>query len=236
MGAVFWSVSRDRRAGAALFVVAALAFGITAAVSDNVYPPVRHDEAAYTELLALLDANEAGAWIVDYDVERTIMDGEDAAAVATEARAENIHIVTSGGSAEATIGATHYICTVTAEEGTLCTSSPATDNLSASAVIQAAVGSDAYVVTRLPSREIAGEAAQCYRLFGSGGYLPALGVETEYCFAADGVELRTKTTTVNDERIRVATRVQRDPATSDLEQLLAELDVTPGSAEDGENN
>ena len=236
MGAVFWRVSRDRRAGAALFVIAALALGITTAVTESVYPPVRHDEDAFTELLALLDANEAGTWIVDYDVERTITDGKTTRAEVTEARAEAIHIVSGGGSAEATIGGTHYICTVTEEEGALCSSSLAPATLGSSAVVRAAVDSGAYVVMRLPSADIAGEAAQCYRLFGSGGYLPALGVETEFCFAADGVELRTKTTTVNDERDRVATRVQRDPQTNDLERVLAELDVMPGSADDTGNN
>jgi hypothetical protein len=229
-------VSRDRRAGVALFVVAALALGITTALTDSVLPPVRHDEGAYAELVALLDANESGTWIVEYDVERTIANGKSSSGSSTEARAEDVHILRAGGSANATIGDTRYLCTTTEEEGTLCQSAPASDTLGSADVVRTAVDAGAYVVTRLPSEEIAGEPAQCYRLFASGGYLPALGVETQYCFAGDGVELRAKITTVNDARTRVATRVQREPSTADLEQILAGLDIEAGSADGAGSN
>ncbi|HEX5096136.1 MAG TPA: hypothetical protein VFX21_08990 [Acidimicrobiia bacterium] len=229
-------MSRDRRAGVALFAVVALALGITTAVTDSVFPPVRHDTDAYEALLALLDANESGTWIVDYDMQRTIAGGRHVATSYTEARDDEIHIVRGGGSADATIGDKRYLCTDTEEAGTICNASPAVQSLASSVVVKTAVESGAYVVTTLPSDDIAGEHARCYRLFGAGGYIPELGAETRYCFADDGVQLRTKITTVNDERDRVATRVVRDPSSTALEQVIGSLETGAGSADGDDTN
>jgi hypothetical protein len=229
-------VSRDRRAGAALFIVAALVFGITTATSDSVLPPVHHNEVAYHELLALLDANEAGTWIVHYDVRRTLDTGKQSAAEQVEARGPNVHIVRGGGTADATIGDTRYICAATTDAGVVCNKQPAPASVEASAVVREAVAAGAYVVMRGPNAQIAGEPARCYRLFATGGYLPALGAVSQECFAADGVDLRTTITSVNDERERVAARVRRAPEEHEFEDLMTGLDVDPGSAGNDEKN
>jgi hypothetical protein len=147
-----------------------------------------------------------------------------------------VHIVTGGGSADATIGDTRFHCTETEDDGTLCSTAPATKTLSSSEIVRTAVDIGAYVVTRLPDETIAGEHAKCYSLFGAEGFVTALGIETEYCFAADGVQLRTKITTVNDVRNRVANRVERDPPDAALEEVLRALATEPGSADDDKTN
>lgn len=225
-------MSFDRRAGAVAFVAGAIGMLVTVAFSSDPEPPTRHDRAAFAELVDLLERSEHGSWLVEFDGERTLGNGRQTKWRMTEARREAVHVVRDSISLQAQIGEVSYSCVIAGDE-VQCLDSAAVDTLGTAEVVKTAVDRRAYIVSALPQQYIAGERARCFRVFAMRGYLPALGAEVRYCFAEDGVPLRTRVVTANDSRERTASKVVRDPSLGHVEALIAELEpeaAAPDSA------
>lgn len=209
---------------------------VTAALSE---PPVRqprveHDARAFAELTRLLDAGERASWIVDYDHARTLAGGRTTTARVSHARGERVRITRDSTSADVVVGRTAYHCTVVAEE-VQCLAGPGDDRraLSTADVVRTVVDLGAYAVTRRPDETLAGERARCFRVLAVRGVLPALGTETVYCLAEDGLPLRRRVTGPVRTDEWIAARVERDPPRERYAALLQDLALSAEAAAGG---
>jgi len=219
-------VSRDRLAATVLFLTAAAVMFVTAAASE---PPsrqrhVEHDEQALVELTRLLDSGERSSWIVEYDYRRTLVGGRTSTARVSHARGERVRITRDATSADVMLGSTGYRCTIVDAE-VQCLAVPGRERpaLSTADVVRTVVDLRTYAVARLPDETLAGERARCFRVVAVRGLLPALGGESAYCFADDGVPLRRRVSGPVRIDEWVAVRVERDPRRERYEALLRDL-------------
>lgn len=219
-------MSRDRWAATALFLAAAAVMSVTAALSE---PPVRrprveHDAQAFVELTRLLDAGERASWIVEYDYARTLAGGRTTTARVSHARGDRVRVTRDATSADVVLGRTAYHCTVAGGE-VQCLAMPRDERpaLSTADVVRTVVDLRAYAVARLPDETLAGERARCFRVLAVRGLLPALGSETVYCLADDGVLLRRRVAGPVRTDEWTAAGVERGPPRERYTELLREL-------------
>ena len=205
-----------------LWIVGSLALLVTVAVTNS-EAVIPHDEEAFVELVDRLEAGEQSEWLATFAFERTLPDGRTTGAELTEGQAGGLHVVRDPTSATAETDDSAFTCVIT-DDSVECLEQEPTDALRLSAIVQAAVDAGAYTVIRLPSEEIAGESADCYRVFAARGYLPALGAETRICVTPDGIPVSTRVVTFASTDERIATEVVRDPDRSMLEDLVADLE------------
>ncbi|GIU90285.1 MAG: hypothetical protein KatS3mg010_1384 [Acidimicrobiia bacterium] len=90
-------------------------------------------------------------------------------------------------------------------------------------VVRTVVALRTYAVAPRPDETLAGERARCFRVLAVRGVLPALGTETVYCLAEDGLPLRRRVAGPVRTDEWVAVRVERDPPREHYAALLREL-------------
>jgi hypothetical protein len=216
----------DRRVAALLFSLAAI--GLIATVAVAAAPPLPRpapDAAAARDLVALLRRGEGGRWLVTYDFTRTLADGRQLREVMREARRDDLHVLTAGTSMTVETATGSYDCTLV-EVRAGCRPSGGPAGLPESEVLRVAVNADAYGVSRLPGRTIAGEDARCFRVLPTGpGVLPDIGTETVTCLSRDGIALdeRIVRTTGNTDE-RVATALERGVTRERIRALARSFD------------
>lgn len=220
-------MSFDRRAAFLLWIAVATGLAATAVISDSPAVPAgepRNDPRAFAELTRLLDASEEGDWLVEYRYTRTRAAGDSVTSPVTEARRDGVHVVRGPTSAETENGERAFRCQITGE-AVSCLPVPVAETLRTAEVLRTLVDRGVYVVSSLPAETVSGERAQCFRVFGTRGFLPDLGIEREYCFSDDAVPLRTRVVDANVSDELVAVRVVREPGAAALDALLEGLET-----------
>ena len=219
----------DRRLAAGIGAAAALGLLITAGLASYPARLPTPDPAAARDLVGLLRAGEGRNRLATYDFTRTLANGRQLRATMREGRAARLHVLISGTAMSIDSPTRTYDCTLVGAQSA-CRETSAARTLPESEVLRVAVAAGAYGVTRLPATTIAGEPASCFRVLATGhGGLPALGVETDECLAADGISLRDRVVhTTGDVDERTATQVRRRVSAGEVEALAQGFDPEAG--------
>lgn len=234
------SAARRLRAGAVDRQVAIGALLLSAILVLSAVPFARaplpeilvRDPAAARELVGLMRAGERGRWIVTFDSTRTLAGGQTRRQRVEEGRSSSLHVVISGTAMTIERGDRLYECDVVGD-GSGCKESTDGAALPASEVLRVVVATGAYNVVRQPNMTVAGQRARCFRVRATGhGSLPHLGVEANYCFAADGISLLMRVVRPPgnvDEQ--VATSVRRRASVRDIEAMARTFARRPASSQ-----
>lgn len=223
----------DRRVAAGCFLVAAIVMLVTVVFASAPVPETdRRDPAAARDLVALMRAGERGHWIASYDFTRTLENGRALRERMREGRTPALHVVINGSAMTVEHRDRTYECNLLHDRSG-CQQATVGTSLPASEVLRIAVAAGAYSVVDRPGETIAGMQARCFRARATGrGGLPGLGVETEQCFAADGVPLRqvvVRAPGVVDEQ--VATSVRRRVTTGAVDALAKTFAPKPAGTQ-----
>lgn len=216
-------MSFDRRVGFGLGFLAVAGLLVSVGWSEPPTVTLHNDEAAFDELVGLLEANEGGDWLVRYTAGRELHSGESTTRATAEARRGGARVRREPTSVTTERGDEKVECNI-AGDHVECLRGTVAPGLSAADIVRTLVGSGAYVVTRLPDETIADEDAQCFRVFGTGGFEATYGLERQYCFASDGVLLRQQEINLLATDERIATAVVRDPTEADVAELVVSLE------------
>ncbi len=223
-------MSFDRRVGFGLGLLAVVGLLVSVGLSEPPTVTLHNDEAAFEELVGLLEANEQGDWLVRYTARRELHSGELTARSVSEARRAGARVQREPTSVTTERGDEKVECNVVGDH-VECLRGTVVSGLSAADIVRTLVASDAYVVIRLPDETIADEDAQCFGVFGARGFEAGFGLERQYCFASDGVLLRQQEINLLATDERIATAVVRDPTEADVAELVESLERAAALAE-----
>jgi hypothetical protein len=216
----------DRRIAALLFSLASVGLIVTVGVAAApTLPRPQPDAGAARDLVALMRAGEGRSWMTSYEFTRTLADKRALSQIMREARNDELHVLISGSSMTFETPDRSYDCTLV-DARAACQVSESAPALPESEVLRVAVNAGVYGVSRRPDRTVAGVRARCFLALPTGpGTLPDIGTETLVCLSDDGIALdeRIVRTTGNTDR-RVATAVERDVSTEQIEALVRSFD------------
>jgi hypothetical protein len=220
----------DRRAVLAALVLVALASIMFVARSRS--STKADDTKARADLLALAAKRERGTWLVEFRFTRRLASGATLHQTVTEANRPPVHIDAGGDGVTVDFGNRVTSCTTTSK-GPRCITEKSAPSLAPAAVYRVVTKIGAYRVRPETDTTIAGEHAECFRLIAitSPRTIPSLGTETEQCYAADGVPLRSSVVNATSTDTRTALTVTRAVTNARLNALLHQLDqnaTTPG--------
>ncbi len=161
-----------------------------------------------------------------YDVTR-VRTGSTLRERTSEARRGKVHVTRNATSVDVDTGARTYSCTLV-DDQMECRDSPTPSNaLAPSEVLAVLLRQHAYVVQQTARRVIAGEEAECFALRSTGPVFPNIGRRAEYCFASDGVPLRTTLELASGKNERVAVSVVRNPSVDEVGALVDGAEPPP---------
>ncbi|MCU1429590.1 MAG: hypothetical protein JWL83_3590 [Actinomycetia bacterium] len=214
----------DRRMARALFAATALAAVAVVVVVATTRTKHSDDNASLRDFLALTNRRESASWLVHFRFERRLGAGSHFAQSITEANRPPVHVLSGGGTVTVDFG-DHVASCASTPKGPRCSNQKSSPALAPAAVYRVATSLGGYTVHRAPSRTIAGEQAQCFRLVAKPGHTePSLGDETLQCYAADGVPLRSELHRGATVDSREAVAVQRHVSAAAVNALLRQLD------------
>jgi hypothetical protein len=213
----------DRVVAAVVVVVASVAVLTTTALVHS--PAPGRDDDALLDFVRLLEAGDDATWLVQYAAERSSGADRRVSYALVDANRPPVRVRSGLGSVTVTTPETSITCTDVDDESSAChdvtgdTTRP--PGLVAAAIAQVVLDG-AYALEPAPGRDVAGEAARCFRAeHRSGPTLGSLGTRSVHCFAADGVPLRTRVERFGVVDERTATAVSRAVTADDLLELLA---------------
>ena len=218
----------DRRIAPVVWAIAALAVLGALALSPEPDPLVAvRDPQAAREVIALMQAGEHATYVAEYAFTRADAAGHRFTATQYEARAASGVLTRDGTTLSIDWKGQGFDCVV-ADSKAGCLARAVANGLPESEVLRVAVNAGIYDVTRGADSTIAGEVARCFviRAHQLNKQLPNdFGAETDACFDAQGVPLRTRryTDQLNE---REAVRVDRRVDATTLRPLLAGFDRT----------
>ncbi len=185
------------------------------------------DPQAARDAIALMQAGEHATYVAEYAFTRADAAGHRFTATQFEARAAGGVLIRAGTTLTIDWKSRGFDC-VLAGGKTGCLARAVATGLPESEVLRVAVGAGFYDVTRGADTTIAGEAARCFviRAHRLDKQLPNdFGTETDACFDAQGVPLRTRRYT-DQLNAREAVHVDHRFDAATLRPLLAGFDQT----------
>jgi len=192
--------------------------------------PPEPSARARAELLRLATAQQHATWLVHYEFDRVLHNGQRLKQAATEANRPPVHVTASGGNVTVDFGARTASCTATGARAS-CIEEPSDPSLQPAQVYRVVTSLGAYTVAQRSDRTIAGDRASCFRLKATGAMtVPSLGPLTDVCYSADGVPLFSEIRTATATTTRVAESVDRKVTNATLDALLQELDQKQATA------
>jgi hypothetical protein len=219
-----WAV--DRRAALTVLLLAAIVTAVTLGATRLVgnSGSAKPSAAARAELLRLATAQQHTTWLVHYEFDRVLTNGQRLSQASTEANRPPVHVTASGGNVTVDFGTRTATCSATGARAR-CTEERSDPSLQPAQVYRVVTSLGAYTVAHLDDRTIAGDRASCFRLQATGAMtVPSLGPRTDVCYSADGVPLFSERRTATATDTRVAVTVDRKVTNAALDALLRQLD------------
>jgi hypothetical protein len=218
----------DRRIALIIWAIAALVVFGALARSPEPDPLIAvRDPQAARDAIALMHAGEHATYVAEYAFTRADAASRRFTATQYEARAPSGVLIRDGATLTIDWKGQGFDC-VLADGKTGCLSRAVATGLPESEVLHVAVDDGFYDVTSAADATIAGEAARCFviRAHQLNKQLPNdFGAETDACFDAQGVPLRTRRYT-DQLDAREAVHVDHRFEAATLRPLLAGFDQT----------